>query len=248
MLFNIIGFGFVGQATGISLSKMGHTVHVYELVEKKNIYKDDEFDEIAQIIGEIPNSGTSIVCIKDKTLSSGKQNIAPLKKVLEKLKGTIILRTTILPRLLKELKFDFYWPEFLHERKALEEFMNPQFTVVGRRGKENFPIKGIKNINYFTPEEASHIKYLSNIWNAMRIAFVNEFGDNLKQEKVNKDKVIDFFFKKEKYLKWGNAYGGHCLPKDVKAYLREYGLLFTKATDKANSIHYKKYPKLKCVY
>lgn len=242
-MINIIGYGYVGQATGIGLKRMGHDVTAYDIVLKENIYKEKEFDEIPLVIGE-PKDGINIVCIADKNID-GRQTIEHIAKVLDKLKGTVILRTTVLPKSLKKLRFDFYWPEFLHERTAVEEFLNPEIVVVGRRTKEEFPFF---EPYYCTPEEASHIKYLSNIWNAMRIAFVNEFGDNLMKENIKTERVIDFFFKGKKYLKWGNTFGGHCLPKDVQAYFKEYPLLFLDSIIKANEIHKKKYPNLKEIF
>ena len=254
---NIIGYGYVGQATAIGLKRLGYNVVAYDIVPKENIYRQKDFEKIPLIVDKkLPDSGIHIVCIADKVLSDGRQEIRRIVGVLDKLwgKGTVILRTTILPRLLAGSKFDFYWVEFLHEKKAIKEFMNPEIVVVGRRTKKEFPFKKCFNpVYYCSPEEASHIKYLSNVWNAMRIAFVNEFGDNLISEKtkkkIKKERIIDFFFKKQKYLKWGNAFGGHCLPKDTRAYLKEYPhLLFLAATDKANKIHQKKYPNLDSIY
>src|SRR3989344_1316583 len=74
-----------------------------------------------------------------------------------------------------------------------------------------------------TPEEASYIKYLSNIWNALRIAFVNEFGDSIalpenQQQREKIERIIDFFFEEKSYLRYGRAFGGHCLPKDSRAF------------------------------
>lgn len=250
---NIIGYGFVGQANAIGLRRLNYNVTAYDIREKENIYKEKEFNEIPLIIGErLPDSGINIVCIADKVLEDGRQEIGHIAKILDRLngKGITILRTTMLPRLIVNLKFNFYWVEFLHERKAVEEFMNPEIVVVGRRTEEKFPFeKNFSPIYYCTPEEASHIKYLSNIWNAMRIAFVNEFGDNLISEDIDKEGVLDFFFKKKKYLRWGNAFGGHCLPKDTRAYLKEYpNLLFLEATTKANQIHQEIYPNLESIY
>jgi len=250
---NIIGYGFVGQAVGIGLKRLGYNVTAYDIVQKENIYKQNDFKEIPLIAGEeLPDSGIHIVCIADKVLPDGRQEIGHIAKILDRLwgKGTLILRTTTLPKLLSGLKFDFYWVEFLHERTAIEEFLNPEVVVVGRRDSQKFPFeKKFNPVYYCSPEEASHIKYLSNIWNAMRIAFVNEFGDNLIDENVKKEKVLDFFFKKEKYLKWGNAFGGHCLPKDTQAYLKEHpNLLFLFATCRANEIHQKRCPNLDSIF
>ena len=250
---NIIGYGFVGQATGIGLKRLGYNVSAYDICDKENIYKTEDFETIPLIVGNnLPDSGINIVCIADKTLDDGSQEINHVVKVLEKLsgKGILILRTTTLPKLVDSLKFDFYWVEFLHEKKAIEEFMNPEIMVVGRRVKKNFPFEdNFHSIHYCSPREASHIKYLSNIWNAMRIAFVNEFGDNLTEENIKEENILGFFFKNQKYLKWGNAFGGHCLPKDVDAYCKEYpNLLFLQATKKANKVHQKKYPNLDSIY
>jgi len=245
MLINIIGFGQVGQANALGFKKLGYNVVAYDIVKKKNIYKDKGFKDIPLKIREKPKEGINIICIAER--NGKKQNIEHIKKAISELRGTMIVRTTILPRLTKGLDMDFYWVEFLREQTAINDFLNPQLTVVGRRGKRNFPFKEFKPY-YCSPEEASHIKYLSNIWNAVRIAFVNEFGDNLIKEGIKKENILDFFFKREKYLKWGNAYGGHCLPKDVKAYLKEYKLSFLKTTDKANENHYQQHPSLKSIY
>ncbi|KKP43502.1 MAG: Nucleotide sugar dehydrogenase [Parcubacteria group bacterium GW2011_GWA2_33_14] len=245
---NIIGYGFVGQATAIGLMKLGYKVTAYDICQKENIYNIREFEKIDLKIGKIlPEEGINIVCIADKTLENGKQEVSHLLEVLNDLngKGSTILRTTILPRFFADHNVDFYWPEFLREKTAIEDFLHPAAIVVGRKNEKRFPFEDNFPVYYCTPEEASHIKYLHNIWNALRIAFVNEFGDNLIKENVNMQKVVDFIFKKEKYLKWGNAFGGHCLPKDIKAYSCEYPeILSLHAAMKSNKIHKDKYPEL----
>lgn len=241
---NIVGWGFVGQATGIGLKRLGYDVVAYDIKPKANIYKEKEFNEIPMIVGEeLPKDGINIVCIADK-VENGKQSVEHIKPVLDKLGGTIILRTTILPRLLKDLKFDFYWVEFLHVRGAVNEFLKPDRVVVGKRGDKEFPFKEF-DVYYCSPEEASHIKYLSNAWNALRIAFTNEYGDNLLTEEANMENIIDYFFQGQKYLKWGNAFGGFCLPKDTEAYLGEYPFLtIFDAMIKSNNKHKKDHPEL----
>lgn len=246
---NIIGYGFVGQANAIGLKRLGFDVIAYDIKSKDNIYSQKEFNEIPlKTNGELPEYGINIICIADKNFEDGRQEVGHIAKVLEALagRGTVILRTTMLPRFLSGLRFDFYWPEFLHEKTAVEEFLKPDKVVVGRRMQEAFPFeKHFNPIYYCSPEEASHIKYLHNIWNALRIAFINEFGDNLIKENIVQEKILDYFFKKEKYLKWGNAFSGHCLPKDTQAYCREYpDLLVLESLIKTNKIHKDKYPEL----
>ncbi|OGZ72564.1 MAG: hypothetical protein A2908_01685 [Candidatus Staskawiczbacteria bacterium RIFCSPLOWO2_01_FULL_38_12b] len=245
---NIIGYGFVGQATAIGLTKLGYQVTAYDISQKENIYNAQEFKKIDLKIGNIlPGEGINIICIADKTLDDGKQEISHVIEVINSLhgKGVTILRTTVLPGFFSNNNVDFYWPEFLLERNAIDDFMNPGIIVVGRKDGKKFPFEDHFSVYYCTPKEASHIKYLHNIWNALRIAFVNEFGDNLIKEDINKQKVIDFFFRKEKYLRWGNAFGGHCLPKDIKAYSFEYPeILSLPAVMKSNKIHKDTYPEL----
>lgn len=242
---NIIGYGMVGQATGIGLKKLGYDVVAYDIKEKPNLYNEPEFDLIPLIIGtELPKEGINIVCIADK-VENGKQDISHIKPILEKLNGTIILRTTILPRLLKDLKFDFYWVEFLRERTAIKDFLNPERMVVGIREPKDFPFKEFGLVNYFTPEEASHIKYLSNNWNSLRVAFTNQIGDNLLKENASIEKIIDYFFEGKKYLKYGNGFGGFCLPKDIEAYVGEYPFLtILGETIKSNNRHKEEHKEL----
>jgi len=145
-------------------------------------------------------------------------------------KGNVILRSTIVPGHLASLDFDFYVPEFLHEKKAVEECMQPHYFILGKRSDKKWPSffdvwdKTAVKVFHGTPEEASYIKYLSNIWNALRIAFVNEFGNAValphdKENLAQTEKIVDFFFERKGYMRYGRSYGGHCLPKDTHAFL-----------------------------
>mgnify|MGYP001583025954 CR=1 FL=1 len=260
---NIVGYGYVGQATAIGLKKLGYdNIFAYDLIKKENLYNSDIFKEIKfsehnDYIDDI--NSIHIICVSDKSRKSGKQNMKDVSELLTFLnvenkkrhsENLIILRTTVVPNFLKKLEFDFYWVEFLREKNAILDFLNPEYFVVGRRYENKFPFERDfeRKVHYCIPEEASHIKYLSNIWNSLRIAFVNEFGDNLIDERVNKKDVLDFFFKEKKYMKWGNAFGGHCLPKDSKAYSSQYKLKILRALIKSNEIHHKKYPNLESIY
>ncbi len=251
---NIIGYGFVGQANAVGLKRLGYDVAAYDIQEKENIYGVKEFDEIPLTVGEqLPDSGIHIICIAEKNFKDQRrQEVGHIARALHELKGkgTVILRTTALPRLVSGLPFDFYWVEFIRERTAIENFLNPELMVVGRKTSKIFPFeKEFPSIYYSTPEEASHIKYLWNIWNAKRISFVNEFGHHLRERGIDMDRVLKPIFGNQKYLKWGSAFGGHCLPKDTEAYLAEYpDLLHLRVTIKANNIHKKRYPDLEPTY
>jgi len=233
----IIGYGWVGQANAVALSDMGHRVSFYDISSHISRHYEDQYTDQYKLIGRINNpldldspSTIYMVCVGDKVLEDGNQNISNIKNALDSIKGAqgkIILRSTILPDKLGELNFDIYMPEFLHEKTAVKEAMDPHYFVVGKRSPEvKYPEffaewrkRSFKSIDC-TPKEASYIKYLSNVWNAQRIAFVNEFGRSMHiTNNLNSaDTVLKFLFEDKPYFQYGRAFSGHCLPKDTKAY------------------------------
>lgn len=241
--FVIVGFGWVGQANAIALHVLGFDVLYFDPAEPPRHYTEYQsaYNAIKKLtdVAEADSENTwYVVCVGDRVSDDGIQDIENIKRALESLKnvkGGIILRSTILPDLLKTLPFDYYMPEFLHEKKAVEECLAPYLFVIGSRSKVRkeprvFKIWRDQARKDFdgSPEEASFIKYLSNLWNSTRIAFVNEFGDALGRpdskkglEKIND--VIDFLFDGKDYLRYGRSFGGHCLPKDTRAFARWYG-------------------------
>jgi GDP-mannose 6-dehydrogenase len=119
-------------------------------------------------------------------------------------------------------------PEFLREGTAIYDFVNPPYTVVGTNCKVSESVltdlyKSIKApIYYIKPEEAEMIKYANNNFHAMKITFANEIGNICKENNVDGHVVMDIVSKDTKlnlspyYLKPGFAFGGSCLPKDVR--------------------------------
>jgi len=235
----VVGFGWVGQANALALTRMGFDVFYYDIAPPKFHYRDKyrqlykqikPLEDLLQIDG--PQTWY-MVCVGDRVSEEGRQDISLIEKALESLRlaqGKVILRSTVLPKYLDQLPFHVYLPEFLHEVDAVEESLNPFIFVLGSKSEIAYP----KFINQWeeracrvfkgTPEEAAHIKYLSNIWNALRIAFVNEFGDSIglpQDEKQQKkiERVVDFLFEKKSYLRYGRGFGGHCLPKDTRAFV-----------------------------
>lgn len=126
-------------------------------------------------------------------------------------------------------------PEFLREGSAVDDFFNPPKIVIGASDERTCDalIELYKNIDaplaVTTIEVAEAVKYADNAWHAMKVGFANEIGNILKDSGVDSHKVMDIFFLDTKlnlsknYLTPGFAFGGSCLPKDVRA-LRAAGL------------------------
>jgi len=120
-------------------------------------------------------------------------------------------------------------PEFLREGTALKDFREPPLTLVGHNhAADAAPTKALyQNIDAplvgTSIRVAEMTKYTSNAWHAVKVVFANEIGNLCKRVGVDSHEVMDIFCKDEKlnlspyYLKPGFAFGGSCLPKDVRA-------------------------------
>jgi len=247
----IIGYGWVGQANALALSLMGHQVFYFDIAVPQKRYSENgkTYEKIRALDNPLAEEGENtwyLVCVGDRVDEKGNQDIFSIKKALDSVKrakGRVVLRSTVLPQHLKGLDFDFYIPEFLHEKHGAEECLKPYYFVVGSRQYSPKPDflknweKRAGKVFEGTPEEASYIKYLSNLWNATRIAFVNEFGNAARQSEVNPDNVLNFLFENKNYLRYGKSFGGHCLPKDASAFSASHNSNFFKAVLAANSEH-----------
>jgi GDP-mannose 6-dehydrogenase len=120
-------------------------------------------------------------------------------------------------------------PEFLRESSAVHDYDNPPKTVVGADDPAVAAAvlalyEGLPGPKIATrPEVAEMVKYADNCWHAVKVAFGNEIGNLAKAVGVDGWEVMDIFCRDEKlnispsYLRPGFAFGGSCLPKDVRA-------------------------------
>lgn len=158
---------------------------------------------------------------------------------------TVVIRSTILPGTMhqmviplleehsgKKAGVDFGVcnnPEFLREGSAVKDFNAPPKTVIGELDRESGDILTGLYADLKAPlirtdiKTAEMVKYVDNCWHALKIGFANEIGNLCKSLSIDSHEVMDIFCQDKKlnistaYLKPGFAFGGSCLPKDLRA-------------------------------
>ena len=122
-------------------------------------------------------------------------------------------------------------PEFLREGSSVKDFHQPPQTVIGSLDEAGYVV--MERLYADLPGEmvrttcsiAESVKYLCNVFHALKIVFANEAGSVLKQCGLDSREVMQIFCQDTQlnisaaYLRPGFAFGGSCLPKEVKGFL-----------------------------
>ena len=120
-------------------------------------------------------------------------------------------------------------PEFMREGTAVSDFLEPSMTIIGAEDAAHSSM--LRELYDWVPgrifetsfRSAEMVKYVCNAWHAVKVAFANEVGTLAKELGVDAEAVVEIFTADNRlnispaYLKPGFAFGGSCLPKDVRA-------------------------------
>jgi GDP-mannose 6-dehydrogenase len=120
-------------------------------------------------------------------------------------------------------------PEFLREGSAVKDFYSPPKTVIGQLDQGSGDMLAGLYANLDAPlirtslDVSEMVKYIDNSWHALKIGFANEVGNLCKSFAIDAHEVMKIFCEDKKlnispmYLQPGFAFGGSCLPKDLRA-------------------------------
>lgn len=190
-----------------------------------------------------------VVCVSTPSLKAGGVDTRPLQRVLASIGQTVngrtapltvVVRSTVAPNRLRQLSAALPLearqalrlvanPEFLRETTAIADFEKPPFIIVGGDDEEALTKAASLYVGIDAPihkvslETALLVKYASNAYHAIKIAFANEMATVAHALGADPRNVMSIFSEDRilnispVYLRPGFAFGGSCLPKDVRA-------------------------------
>jgi len=233
MKVGVIGCGVVGGALAMYLRAFTEA----EVLER---------DPPRGFFGKVATAEIVFICVPADTEEDGRQDLTIVRDCLNYLEtreftGSTVIRSTVLPGTTRRLEKEFkkltisHMPEFLIARQALRDVVT-QDIVFGERGHEGlspalgrvvklFPNNKVKLV---TVEEAEIAKYTHNVFGALKVTFCNTIFELAKEFHGSYNQIIDAiapFNLLEKHTDvpgpdGKRGYGGHCFPKDTKAFVQ----------------------------
>ncbi len=222
------------------------------------------------LVPEVAQCELAIVCVGTPSAADGSHNMTYVAEVSRQLAElvklhpdgnlTVAYRSTVRPGTMEELIspiFDailgeeasrielVYYPEFLRESSAVQDYFSPPKIVVGTRNGDRCTVvdkiteKFEAPVFYVRYRESEITKFVDNSFHAVKIVFANEIGRICSQLGVSAAEVHKIFVSDTKlnispyYLRPGGPFGGSCLPKDVRAlqYISRTSGAFTHLLD-----------------
>jgi UDPglucose 6-dehydrogenase len=231
MKIGIVGIGMVGETLQYGFERIGHDVYAHDIKWPTKLESLLE-TEILFVCVPTPNNS--------KGCDTSQVERVCLELNLLHYRGLIVIKSTVTPETTdamiayyEELHIAFC-PEFLRERSRFSDFVeNHDICIMGAHRPEYFELierahgSLPKRFIRLKPLEAELAKYFCNTFNAMRITFANQFYEvcekagadytAIKNAVVQRPSIGDHYLECNKRFR---AFGGNCLPKDTRAFLR----------------------------
>lgn len=208
-------------------------------IENGSIHASTKLD------AHLKEADVAFVCVGTPSLRSGDLNTTSIAAVLHEIQSgqppsnlIVAIRSTIYPDNLRTLLDTFpkelvdqlvVNPEFLRESTALKDFFHPPFLVIGSNNVATAKVvatlyDGIETKIHFTDlATACLLKYACNAFHAAKVVFANEISSIAAHLDIDATHLMKIFCEDKilncspAYLKPGFAFGGSCLPKDLRA-------------------------------
>lgn len=228
----IVGYGTVGKAVEVGFRNPSNDIMIVD--PYKGYANLDDMEHY--------NPDYTFVCVPTPIGKDGNIDATIIKEVVGQLQnmacGVVIIKSTVTPDLAEELckyKRFVYNPEFLTELNAMNDFLSPQFHIIGGRPEFTKKVKNLYQYNsncnpapfyYMTTVEASLVKYGINSFLAMKVVWFNQWKDltdslgaryNIVSNAIGSDSRIGHSHTKVPGFDGKRGYGGSCLPKDTNA-------------------------------
>jgi len=227
----IVGHGFVGKAVDYG----------FEHPDVNKVILDPKYGRDLSSVN-ISSFDIAFVCVPTPMGNGGHVDDAILESVMDTLIKhdlTIVIKSTIPPSVID--KYDdpkvVYNPEFLTEKSANEQFINPQFHVLGGEPDAcsyvDYCFNTYSNVVpapvlCMTRTEASFVKYTINSFLAMKVTFFNQLYDAVQDTDANfsiianavgQDSRIGYSHTRVPGFDGKQGFGGACFPKDTNAFV-----------------------------
>lgn len=228
----IVGHGFVGKAVdyGFSHPRVEKTIVDPKYGTSLNELNLFDFNLI-------------FVCVPTPMRADGAVDASTLNEILEDIgpitmrNVPVVVKSTITPDIIKTFEHDglVYNPEFLTEKSAQEQFVDPPFHILGGNPKttqlvedyyDSYSLCNPVAAYHMTVQEASYVKYAINTFLATKVTFFNQLYESIGKTKSNfatiikavgADPRIGTSHTKVPGFDGKMGYGGACFPKDVSA-------------------------------
>lgn len=231
MKIGIIGVGVVGGAVRHGLRHIGHDVSVYDIKIPGSSIED------------VLETAACFLCVPTKTTADGHNDTSVVNATIATLaakgyRGVVAIKSTVVPGTTDALAEKYpelrlaFCPEFLRERYAEVDFLeNMDVCPIGAYEDNDFDVLKDahahlpQHVVRLTPKEAEFVKYFSNVFNALRIVFANQFYEvcdaagvdytRIKNTVVHRKNIPNAYLECNDVMR---GFGGMCLPKDTLAF------------------------------